>query len=249
LTTFDPSRGGPESEPATTSADDGALTALFASERRGHPQSPTRQARVWERLESSLPLGPDGGGGGASAPAASTSPASGSTRLLAQLSVAACLVGASMALWSVTSRNEPAPVVGPDPLPQIALPTVATVTAPPPSNTGISVDALPTALLPKPRETVTSSAPAVCTICEERAILEAARSGLREKRYDHALERIGEHANRYHHGQLAEERESLRVHVLVAMGRAEEAERRKVEFEAAFPESPLLASVKRATSR
>ncbi|MDF2692467.1 MAG: hypothetical protein K0S65_850 [Labilithrix sp.] len=251
MTTFDPSRG-----------DDGDLAALFASERRGHPQSPARQSRVWDRLEKSLPLGPNGGGGGgASAPASSSSsssssslPASGPTRLLAQLSVAACLIGASMTLWSVGSRNEPASIVRPEPLkPPVAIATperTATATpTPTPSTTGISVDALPTAPAPKLRGVDRAVPTAVCTICEERTILAAARLALREKHYEQALERIAEHGARHDRGQLAEERESLRVHVLVAMGRIDEAERRKLEFEAAFPESPLLGSVKRATPR
>ena len=88
-----------------------------------------------------------------------------------------------------------------------------------------------------------------CTICEERAVLEVARRGLREKQSDLTLNAIDEHQSRFPTGQLAEERESLRVHVLFAIGRVEEAETRKSDFVRMFPRSPLLESVKRAGSR
>lgn len=96
---------------------------------------------------------------------------------------------------------------------------------------------------------IVASAEPVCTICDERAILEVARRGLREKRHDDALAAVAEHRSRFPSGQLAEERESLRVHVLSAMGRLDEADAVKREFHRAYPESPLLDSVQRAGSR
>jgi hypothetical protein len=64
-----------------------------------------------------------------------------------------------------------------------------------------------------------------------------------------ALAAIAEHQSRFAAGQLAEERESLRVHVLVAMGRTRDAELGKADFRRAFPDSPLLESVERAGDR
>jgi hypothetical protein len=88
-----------------------------------------------------------------------------------------------------------------------------------------------------------------CTICEERTVLDVARRGLRERHDDVALAAIEEHRARFPAGQLAEERESLRVHVLVAMGRTSDAELAKASFRRAFPDSPLLESVERAGAR
>jgi hypothetical protein len=57
---------------------------------------------------------------------------------------------------------------------------------------------------------------------------------------------IEEHRRRYPNGQLAEEREALRVETLAAMGRSDEARGAARAFAERFPESVLLARVHRA---
>jgi hypothetical protein len=261
VSSVDPSR-------ASSPADED-LASLLAKERRAHPTSSAAKARVWSRLERSIDMSPrdPNGGGGASAPATSP-PRLGfrPTKLMAQLSMAACLLGASTLLWSAVTKTDaaaPRVVASPDALPQRA-PRAAesqrtSSAEPSPLETpaSISVGALPSvsevSSPPRaPRERSRRSADdseGPCTICEERSILDVARRGLREKHHDVALAAIEEHRARFAAGQLAEERESLRVHVLVAMGRNSDAELGKAEFRRAFPDSPLRESVERAGAR
>jgi hypothetical protein len=275
VSTTDPSRGARAgNEPAADAPApvDGDLAALFAKEGRAHPASPARQARVWSRLESSLNMGPHdpngGGGGGVSAPAASPpridlKP----SRLMTHLSMAACFIGAAALMWGVLAKSDPAAprvVASPDtfarsPSRVAEIQSASKATTPASQLEGpasIAVGALPSANnVPSsargPREPSRGSVDSegTCTICEERSILDVARRGLREKHHDVALAAIEEHRTRFAAGQLAEERESLRVHVLVAMGRNSDAELGKAEFRRAFPDSPLLESVERAGAR
>jgi hypothetical protein len=278
VSTTDPSRAArPGNEPAADAPApapvDGDLAALFAREGRAHPASPAGQARVWSRLESSLNMGPHdpnggGGGGGVSAPAASPpridlKP----SRLMAHLSMAACFVGAAALMWGALTKSDPAmprAVASPDTFARSPS-RVAEIQSASKANTpasqlegpaSISVGALPSAKdVASPargqREPSGGSGDSegTCTICDERSILDVARRGLREKHHDVALAAIEEHRTRFAAGQLAEERESLRVHVLVAMGRSSDAELGKAEFRRAFPDSPLLESVERAGAR
>jgi hypothetical protein len=263
--------GGPANDHA-----DGDLAALFAKERRAHASSSAGQARVWSRLESSLHIGPqdpNGGGGGTGVSAPATSPPRigvRPTKLMAQLSLAACFIGASALMWSAFTKSdpvEPRVVASPDAFSQARSPrsekrpaeiegaskAIAETLEPPAS---IAVGALPSVKdvsTPARRQREPSrgsgDADGPCTICDERSILDGARRGLREKHHSVALAAIEEHRARFAAGQLAEERESLRVHVLVAMGRTSDAELAKADFRRAFPDSPLLESVERAGAR
>ncbi len=259
----EPSEAG---EGEATSDLDSDLVTLFARERRAHASRPARQERVWSRLERSLNLGPRGpGGGGGSAAASSASPTRStptSRRYLGALSMSACFVVGASLLWSVASeRSGAGTVASPDPqVPPVASADVSsqvTFGSPVESTAGvpvIPVDALPSVQAPlKPIERANAARKiereVSCTICEERAVLEVARRGLRDKQHELTLAAIDEHQSRFPMGQLAEERESLRVHVLFALGRIEEADVRKSDFVRMFPRSPLLESVKRAGRR
>lgn len=236
---------------------DDDLADLFQRERRAHAGSPTAKERAWGRLAASLGMGPDGPEGGgpdggnaaspASAPPASTSPTP-SGRWLPYVSLAAA-VALGVGAWSHVRGAPPAnPGVTHEPV-------VVATTAPPASSAptiteaepSIGVDALPAAKI-----TARSAAPAPatsCAICDERRLLEAARRDLRETAYARALSAVDEHGRRFPHGQLAEERESLRVHALVGAGRKEEAARAASEFHRTFPRSPLSSTVAEAVER
>ena len=244
---------------------DSDLATLFARERRAQASRPARQEHVWSRLERSLNLGPRGPGGGGS-PVASSATATRSaptlTRYLGALSMSACFVVGASLLWNVVSEGSAAgTVASPEPhAPPVASTDVGSQAAfdsPAESTAGVTVvpvEALPSVQAPvKPVERAQAARKTErevsCTICEERAVLEVARRGLRDKQNELKLSAIDEHQSRFPTGQLAEERESLRVHVLFAIGRLEEAEARKSDFVRMFPRSPLLESVKRAGSR
>jgi hypothetical protein len=60
-----------------------------------------------------------------------------------------------------------------------------------------------------------------------------------------ALALVAEHARRFSHGRLAEEREALRVQSLAGAGRTDEAARAVSAFAERFPRSVLLPRLSR----
>ncbi|MDF2696378.1 MAG: hypothetical protein K0S65_4761, partial [Labilithrix sp.] len=137
----------------------GGVAALLSRERRAHPRDASRQARAWTRLEESLgigPQGPDGGGGISAAPAASSSTTpesssamSGATKALAKLAIAACLLGASGAVWGVATKTElpRSPGVQAEPFParELAHTIGSAAAVPAVSAAATPVEALPSA--------------------------------------------------------------------------------------------------------
>ncbi len=73
----------------------------------------------------------------------------------------------------------------------------------------------------------------------ELRLLERARAAVAREDFRAANRLLAEHARRFKAGWLAEEREALRVRVLVGLGRPNEARRAAADFEARFPRSPL----------
>jgi hypothetical protein len=63
------------------------------------------------------------------------------------------------------------------------------------------------------------------------------------KDFASAIRLLEEHARRFGTGQLAEEREALRVRALAGLGRDTDARRAAADFEERFPRSPLLSTV------
>ncbi|HZL16761.1 MAG TPA: hypothetical protein VFG23_03330 [Polyangia bacterium] len=70
-----------------------------------------------------------------------------------------------------------------------------------------------------------------------------ARAAVARNEFAVALVPITEHARRFRNGRLAEEREALRVKVLVGLGRTNEARRAASDFQKHFPRSVLLPTV------
>jgi len=82
-------------------------------------------------------------------------------------------------------------------------------------------------------------------VAAERALVEAARGALGRRQGQQALQQLDEHARRFPAGLLAEEREALRVSVLVSLGRLEAARAAAVRFEAAYPASVHRDAIRR----
>jgi hypothetical protein len=61
-----------------------------------------------------------------------------------------------------------------------------------------------------------------------------------------ALVFLDEHAQRFARGLLSEEREAMRINVLVQLGRTDEAKTRGEAFAARFPNSIMGSSVRAA---
>jgi hypothetical protein len=80
---------------------------------------------------------------------------------------------------------------------------------------------------------------------EELQLLRSARQDVTRGAFARALEVIAEHARRFRHGSLVEEREALRVKSLAGLGRHEEAQRAAAAFRARFPHSVFLSTFDR----
>jgi hypothetical protein len=98
---------------------------------------------------------------------------------------------------------------------------------------------LPTASPPARTPVVANAAPAR----QELRILQQARAEVAGGNFAAALQLLAEQARRSKTGQLAEEREALRVRALAGLGRHDDARRVAADFEARFPRSPLLPAV------
>lgn len=74
----------------------------------------------------------------------------------------------------------------------------------------------------------------------ELELLQRAHAAYSRRDFPVALTLVTEHARRFPRGQLAEQREALRVRSLIGSGRIDEAHRVAVAFAARFPRSVLL---------
>lgn len=84
------------------------------------------------------------------------------------------------------------------------------------------------------------------SLAEESPLIDRARAQLGAGKPSLALLLLGQHARRFAHGQLAEEREALWVQALVANGNTEEAHTRAVQFRRHFPRSIQIEIVNAA---
>ncbi len=83
---------------------------------------------------------------------------------------------------------------------------------------------------------------------EEVRLLDRARAALDREQFAVAMGPIAEHARRFKHGRLAEEREALRVKALSGLGLRAEVRRAAAAFQARFPRSPLVPVVNQLAS-
>jgi hypothetical protein len=80
----------------------------------------------------------------------------------------------------------------------------------------------------------------------EFEVIRSAHSAYVSHDFATALRLVGEHAQRFPHGLLAEEREALRIRCLLGSGRRPEAERAASAFARRFPRSVLLPHLRTA---
>jgi len=86
-------------------------------------------------------------------------------------------------------------------------------------------------------------------LAAERALLTDARAAMQAADGPRALAILDDHARRFAHGQLAEERDALRVSALWLAGDHLGARRHADEFAHRHPDSLFLPSVARAVAR
>jgi hypothetical protein len=134
------------------------------------------------------------------------------------------------------SNHSPVPVASPTalvPLPALAAPAASDEPAPPPAE--------PARSSPQPSARAPGS-----TLTDERILLDRARRQLASDEPARALVFLDEHAQRFARGLLSEEREAMRINVLVQLGRTDEAKTRGEAFAARFPNSIMGSSVRAA---
>jgi len=196
------------------------------------------EARVASRLAASL-------AGSSSVAGAPVTPKSsgGTAKVLAERfvrwSVVPLGVGVALGAGGQALRG------GGELLPQPATP-VASVVAVVASAPVISVEVAPE---PAASSAAVSSAPSAAaknTLSAERNVLDRARKRLAADEPLEALTFLEQHSQQFPRGQLSEEREAMRVNVLVLLGRVAEAKARGEAFVARYPSSLMGSSVRAA---
>jgi hypothetical protein len=139
---------------------------------------------------------------------------------------------------ALLSESQP-PTHAPAPALMLSVPTSA-IRAPAVVNEPAS-SAQPASTSPQP-----STSPPRSTLTDERVLLDQARRQLASDEPARALVFLDQHAQRFAKGLLSEEREAMRINVLVQLGRKEEARTRGEAFAARFPNSIMGSSVRAA---
>jgi hypothetical protein len=234
--------------------------ALLDVARKGWGPSPSVmrsvRAGVSARIRSEPTLGMDAPG-----PVDKTSSAWSFGRLIARspwvmaTGLAAVGLSAVVGVNAVTECSRPAPMAAPTsiaaPMAPAASPPTLPETAPAPEIGTVSLDSLPSAgPTASPKKTAAplvgprpSAAPAsshVDTLAEEIAIIRAAQHSLRDGSPAEALGSLSTHASRFPVGALREERMTLQVLALCALGDLPRARSVRAELERLAPASSHL---------
>jgi len=205
------------------------VRALIEREREIPPVSAAQRARAIARAREALAK---------PAVTAAWSPRASSRRWIAAAAGVVASAAVAAAAYELRVALRPA---SPPPAHQAKPAAVAVVGAPsaPPA--------------PAPPEPSSDPAPTVTAressrsdmASEELGLLRQARAAVARGDFSAALRPITEHTRRFKNGRLVEEREALRVKVLVALGRTKEARHTAAAFKARFPRSVLLPAVSR----
>ena len=236
-----------------------ADVAALVDEERALPGLPAgARERLRARIDLLAPLGGvgggEGGGGGegaggsAGAGAAAASGGALKGAIASKIAIAAVAFGVGGASGAAVHATL-APTAAPAPaltVSAMAAPQPIASFAPPASasSSALSVDDLPNAA-PKPSAKATPSAidPSKDGLKQERVSLEVACTAITRGDYAGAIAALDRHAAAFPRGQLAEERELMRIQALVGQGRGPEAKARAAEFHRDFPHSLMKGAV------
>ena len=222
--------------------------ALLAKERL---QQPTGDEALRQRLldRALLAVGadrPSGVGLQAAAPPARVSARSRAPRTLLLIAAAVAVAGLAAAgagiyqlkaVWAPSSPPWVAPIDTVAPLPP---PTGAAGVTP--RQVQAEQAAGPTVVEPRRAAAAVDSAPAasVQSYARELGLLEPARSSIAQGNFGSALTAIAQHQREFPRGQLAQEREALRIRALWGLGETDAAEKAAAGFRTRYPHSGLL---------
>lgn len=218
--------------------------SLLASERIPEPADPALRERLLARARAAIEE-PMSGIGLRAAPLASRRSRAPRTALL----IAAALAAAGLAAAGASLYNDQPtrasnleqtmpPAASPAKLPRA--PASALPASPPATVAPEPLVARRAPVAPEPARVSSAS-----TFALELALLEPARRSIARSDFSAALAAIARHQHEYPRGQLAEEREALRVRALWGMGDRDAAERAADLFRKRYPHSGLLSWLKR----
>ncbi len=216
------------------------IASLLAAERCFAAEPAEVRHRAVERARAALPRCP---------PTALPSWAPRRQRArVAELCAAALLLSAFGAMGYLAGYHAPRHGAAPSAAAPALASTIVvlTVTRPPlgaPSTTP-AASAPPAIVAPaRPSAAKPAPLPAREAYARELLWLQPARQAVARRDFAAALAAIAEHQRRFPTGQLAEEREALRVKALLGAGRAAEAQRAGDDFRERFPRSALGDSI------
>jgi hypothetical protein len=160
--------------------------------------------------------------------------------------VAVVAVAVAALVWSAREPEPAQPVVPTSAAPSIVAPPSAPSSAPP--GEPASSEAMPPALsvpsaTPARVDAPRAAPPRESNLAEESALISRARTELASSPAQ-TLATIDDHARRFPRGELAAEREYLRVSALRRLGRNDEARTRGQRYLTLFPTSPYASSVR-----
>lgn len=212
----------------------GALSAA-----RADMGTDAQVAKLAERLGPLL--GPVVPPAPAPAPIAATAAAGGAVKLgLAALALIAAGGGALL-----LSARQPSPPSAPITAVSVAAPVAPPLVAPPAPEPSAPVLVQPApAVSVAPSKATLPSKPQPPAQLSEAELLEQARSAAKSDPA-RALSRANEHAARFPHGVLVQEREVLAIQALRQLGRTAEADKRAAAFAKAFPGSAFQRKLQR----
>ncbi|HEY8923804.1 MAG TPA: hypothetical protein VIU64_05435 [Polyangia bacterium] len=159
----------------------------------------------------------------------------------ASLVVVAAAVGAAAALQA--RRDQATPPSARPPVLAAAPGASAGRVGRVPSEEPIAATPVPSATLEKAPPRPRRLAGRVDPVAAELDLLQRAHAAYTRRDFSTALTLVSEHARRFPKGNLAEQREALRVRSLSGAGRGEDAHRAAAAFTHRFPRSVLLSRI------
>jgi hypothetical protein len=214
------------------------LEALFAVERELVPEPDAISNRAIQRARAALPR---------TLPLQLVSRSPKPRRLrIGQAATAAVMLSALCAAafhagYEMKSRSAAPPASAPTLTPSVLVLAVPVA----PSTGSLSTDPELPLAGPRPAKAkpVRSAKPAAAAYAMELRVLQPAQQAAARQDFASALAAIAEHQHRFPSGQLAEEREALRVKALLGLGHIAEARRAGIAFRQRFPRSVLLGRI------
>jgi TolA-binding protein len=236
------------------------IASLLERERAAYPEDAAAKSAVFARVEMALVLtgaGPVAHGSGAPQ-APGGNPAAGSSAAAVKGATVGKIVALAVASFvaggvsggAVVSRTlrpgapQPSPVVTtPAATVNTATPGDPSATAAPPATPAATEAPAATALASATAPAPPRASSTTGDLTRERELLDVARAALERGRPKDAVAAAKQHAQKWPHGYLAEEREVVLIQALVADGDVREAQDRAAQFHRSFPRSMLGPAV------